>query len=345
MVVYLDLAFLANALADALSFYLTAKLSSLPVKRKRILFASLLGGIYGALCLLPPIAFLGKLFFRILTAAVLSYVVFGRIKVFLRIVVMYYLVSCMLGGMFFSSSQTVIENGLSKTMQQVDWKAFILVSVGAFFLLSVIFRGSMKHAVFGEILLGKVRLNGREAALSILLDTGHSLRDPYNGAPVLTVWYLAAESLFTGEEWKILKDLEITGCGNCYVKLSELTPGKFMLLPYRAVGVESALLLAFRCDTLSICGKTISSATIALSPTSLSDGGGFVALWGEDLSNDTKFRIGCADLAGQAGSCAARKDHVYRWKRHTAAAFKTGGRGADAGENGSGRGGCKTNSD
>ncbi len=284
MVVYLDLAFFANLLADALGLFLTAKLTSLPAKWTRIFVASLVGAAYGALCLIPAISFLGRLYLQILVSFLLTYIAFGKVTVFFRIVVINYLVSCMLGGMIFSFSQTIAVIGVANTLQQINWKVYLLVSSFVFFLLSFVFRGSMKHAVFGEILRGKVTLDGSEVSMRVLLDTGHTLRDPYSGVPVLTMWYTAAEALFTVEEWAIMKELQIMGCSYCCEKLSVLAPGKFTLIPYRAVGLESAMMLCFRCDMLFLCGKKISPVMVALSPTSLSDDGGVVALWGEDLS-------------------------------------------------------------
>ena len=53
MTVYLDMIFLLNCLTDAAALYVTGRLSGLPLERKRVLAASLLGGTYGALCALP----------------------------------------------------------------------------------------------------------------------------------------------------------------------------------------------------------------------------------------------------------------------------------------------------
>ena len=56
MTVYLDMIFLLNCLTDAAALYVTGRLSGLPLERKRVLAASLLGGTYGALCALPYLA-------------------------------------------------------------------------------------------------------------------------------------------------------------------------------------------------------------------------------------------------------------------------------------------------
>ena len=46
MVVYVDIAFLLNCLTDGAALYATGRLSGLPVGRRRLLAAALLGGTY-----------------------------------------------------------------------------------------------------------------------------------------------------------------------------------------------------------------------------------------------------------------------------------------------------------
>ena len=55
---------------------------------------------------------------------------------------------------------------------------------------------------------------------------------------------------------------------------------RFRLLPYRSVGVDRGLLLAVRADALELDGQGRGPALVALSPTPVSDGGGYQALIG-----------------------------------------------------------------
>ena len=57
--------------------------------------------------------------------------------------------------------------------------------------------------------------------------------------------------------------------------------GHFRLLPYRAVGVDRGLLLAVRVDRAVVDGEDRGAMVVALSPTPVSDGGGYGALLGE----------------------------------------------------------------
>jgi stage II sporulation protein GA (sporulation sigma-E factor processing peptidase) len=55
---------------------------------------------------------------------------------------------------------------------------------------------------------------------------------------------------------------------------------RFRLLPYRTVGVDRGLLLAVRVDRLLINKTDCGPRLVALSPTAVSDGGGYQALIG-----------------------------------------------------------------
>ena len=55
---------------------------------------------------------------------------------------------------------------------------------------------------------------------------------------------------------------------------------RWRLLPYRAVGIPWALLLAVRVDRAQVDGEDYGPILVALSPTPVSDGGGYNALIG-----------------------------------------------------------------
>ena len=157
-----------------------------------------------------------------------------------------------------------------------------------YFTLSVIFRGSAKHAVAGQLCRIGIKLGGQKITVDALCDTGHTLCDPCNGNPVITVWYRAVENLWSKDELEVLACLELHGSTQCALRLGELTPGRFRLIPYRAVGVDCAMLLAFAADEVWIDHQNYGTMTIALSPTPVSDGGGYTALWGGERIGKTE---------------------------------------------------------
>ena len=280
MVVYLDLVFILNTAVDALTLYMTSRLSGLPVRTGRLLLTALLGGVYGTCAVLPPLQLMAGFLPQMVFALFLVRILFGKQQTILRIFVLFFTLSCTLGGALTAISQSILSHGVQTTLQAMNWKVFLLVTIICYFFLSVVFRGSAKHAVSGQLCHVCIVLDEKKLSLDALRDTGHTLCDPYSGAPVLTAWCGALEQLWAKDAGEILNQLETQGSLWCMERISTVLPGKFQLIPYRAVGVDRAMLLAFRADRLVIDGKDLGAIWIALSPTPVSDGGGYNALWG-----------------------------------------------------------------
>lgn len=275
MVVYLDIAFFLNFLADGAALYATGRLSGLPVKMRRLLAAAALGGTYGALCALPELGGLASLLPQTLAAAGLVWLTFGRKGVFLRQLLLFFILSCALSGALVAGERLLEAGGGLAVLTRLDWRVFFLAGGICFAVLSVVFRGGARHAVAGQLCQCTLERQGRRAAFTALLDTGHTLTDGPTGRPVLTAYWEALDPLWTAEERVILSRLERDGGPDCLEKLG----GGFRLLPYQAVGVSGGLLLCFQAERAVIDGKLIGPITVALSPTTVSDGGGYAALW------------------------------------------------------------------
>ena len=192
MAVYVDLVFLFNCLADAAALYITARLSGLPVRRRRILAAALAGGTYGALCALPGLAPAASFLPQMAAAAGLVWLCFGRRRDFLRQLLLFFLLSCTMGGALVAVCRLAGERGL---LSRLDWRVFFLAGGTCFAVLSVVFRGDARHAVAGQLCRWEIGRRGRQARFTALLDTGHTLSDPCTGRPVLTAHWEALEPL------------------------------------------------------------------------------------------------------------------------------------------------------
>lgn len=282
MVVYLDIAFILNCLSDAAALYAAGRLSGLTLEKKRLLAASLLGGTYGALCALPGFVSASSFIVQIAAAAVLVRLAFGRREIFLRLVLLFFILSCALAGSLVAAGRLLQENGGLPALAALNWKVFFLAGGGCFVILSVVFRSGARHGASGQLYRCKLTRQGRTASFTVLLDTGSTLADGLTGRPVLTVHWTALSPLWTPEEQEALSRLEAEGAANCLEKLGK----GFRLLPYQAVGVRSGLLLCFRPDSASLDGKPLGPITAALSPTPVSDGGGYAALWGGETGRE-----------------------------------------------------------
>lgn len=178
----------------------------------------------------------------------------------------------MLGGQGLSLNRGVIYSGM-------DLKIVLLSAAGCYAVLSLLLQKAVRHTSFtGELKAVRLELEDRTVELTALTDTGNTLTDPVTGQGVMVAEGERLLPLFAVSQRPSVQELRdpagalerLTGAG-----------GHFRLLPYRAVGVDRGLLLAVRVDRAVVDGEDRGAMVVALSPTPVSDGGGYGALLGE----------------------------------------------------------------
>lgn len=267
VVVYLDAVFLLELLSDGAALWITAVLCGGSYSVTRLVTAAAVGGTYGVLCRIPGLAFLRWWPISLALPVGMVCLALPRRRGLWRRTALFLLLSNTLAGAI---------TALSEGGRPLRWGTFFLAAGGCYGALSLAFRGSAGHAAAGELSRLQLMRGKRRASVTALVDTGHTLTDPVTGEGVITVFWEAVADLWTKEERKALARLAGQGAALC---LQQLPPGQFRLLPYRAVGVERGLLLCLRTDSVLVNGRDIGARVVALSPTPVSDGGGYAALW------------------------------------------------------------------
>lgn len=278
-VIYVDTLFLLNALVDYLLLLGAAQLAGERLRRLRFTMGAVLGGGYAVAIFLPGGAFLQRLPCRLAVLALMSVAAYGGSRRLLRQSLLFLALSCALGGGVLAVS-LLGGRGLtlsgSVVYSAMDIKTVLLSAAGCYAAVTLVFRGLARHtASAGELAAVRLALDGRSVELTALQDTGNTLTDPVAGIPVLVAEgalllpLLPPGTLMAGE---------LADPVACMERLRDgPLAGRVRLLPYRAVGVERGLLLALRPDGLWVNGER-RDMLAALSPTPVSDGGGYGAL-------------------------------------------------------------------
>lgn len=279
-VVYADSVFFLNTLMDYLLFLSTARLAGIPLRRWRYLAAALLGGVYAMACFFPHLGFLTQTPVKAAVGILLALISFGGEDRLLRLTVLLFAVSCAMAGCvlglgLLSGGAVPSANGIFYT--DVSLRVLLIAATAAYLTLTVVFRAAAAHGVEGKLLQAELSLNGRTATFTALHDTGNSLRDPLSGEGVLVLSCGTIDALLPKEVHRLLTPDALRAPADILVPLRaaapELAP---RLLPYQAVGIGSALLLAVRTDYIKIGGTVYPGALAALSPTKMET----AALWG-----------------------------------------------------------------
>lgn len=243
-----------NAVVDFLLLMGTNALAGFPSDWKRNLAAAALGGLYGGVCLLSGFSFLGNILWRVVFLGLMGFIAFGWNRGSLKRTGIFLLLSMAMGG---------IAMGMGK-----GGIASLICSGGAIWLLCKV--------SFGDMVGGKsyvpvtIRYGSREVRVLALRDTGNSLTDPVTGEGVLVLGTTAAMNLTGLTRQQLSVPLETMAKG--------VLPG-LRLIPYRAVGRGSGMLLAMRFRDVTF-GDRKQEALVAFDPGGLGEEQMYQALTG-----------------------------------------------------------------
>ena len=254
MEVYLDLVMVLNFLVDFFLLLGTERLAGFPVRLGRVLAAAALGGLYGGVCLLPGFRFLGNILWRTLSLVGMAAVAFGWDRSALKRGGIFVLLNLALGGMALSLGTS-------------NFPSLILAAGSMWLLCHVAFGGRVGEREYVPV---ELRYGEKTLRVIALRDSGNSLRDPITGEQVLVISGELARKLTGLTREQIRAPLETLA--------RRPVPG-LRLIPYRAVGQGSGMLLAMRFETVKI-GSRVQSAVVAFAPEGLGEGQVYQALAG-----------------------------------------------------------------
>ena len=279
-VVYLDEVFLLNFVVDYLLLLSAGRLAGEVLRRGRLALGAALGAAYAGAVFLPGLGFLVHPLCKVGAGVLTVLAGYGGSRRLLRVCLVFFTVSAAFGGgilalQLLGNRSLTLANGVLSS--PLDLKLVLLSAAGCYGLITLLFQRAARHSPRRELAPAVVELGGRRAVLTALVDTGNTLTDPATGRPVLVA------------EGEKVKDLFPPGTAPSRAELYDPTGAmerlsgaglRCRLLPYQAVGVECALLLALRSDRVTVGGEDCGPLLVALSPTGLTDGGGYCALIG-----------------------------------------------------------------
>ena len=280
-VVDLDSLFLLNLSLNYLLLRVTARVAGCPFSRRRLAAAAALGALYAAANFLPGMAFLSHWLVKLCAGVLMVLAAFGSQPRLLRLAVLFFALSCALGGGILAISLLggtglSLANGIPAT--GMDLKVVLLSAAGCYVLLSLVLRRWGRHSrAEGALVSLALELESRQVVLTALTDTGNTLSDPLDNQPAAVVEWRCVQPLLPPGVTLTQQDADHPAQG--MERLCAQWPrSRLRLLPYRAVGVSCGMLLALRVDRGVVDGREQKGLLVALSPGPVSDGGGYQAL-------------------------------------------------------------------
>ena len=282
-VVYIDALFLLNLVMNYLLLLSAGKLTGEILHRLRLGLGAAAGALYASAVFFPGMGFLTHPLCKASSAVVMLLIGYGGSRRLLRVSLVFFGVSAAFGGGIFAlelldGQGSALKNGVFYSA--MDLRLILLSAAACYVVITLVFRRAVRHsAARGEVVPAVLTVEGRKAVLTALVDTGNTLTDPVTGRPVMVAEGEKVAALFPAGQAP-----DAAGLRNPAAALERLGRsgwhGRCRLLPYQAVGIECGMLLALRLDGARIGMQEYGNILVALSPTRLSDGGGYNALIG-----------------------------------------------------------------
>lgn len=284
-VIYIDTLFFLNLVINYLLLLSTAKLAGAEISRGRIFLGGMFGALYAVAAFLPGAGFLTTITGKILSSLIMALIAFCGKNKLLRLTLLFWAVSFAFGGCVFavnllSGGPAGFESGI--VYAPVSSRT-LLLSVGiSYVLIALVFKGSARHGgIKKEITKTIAFLEGRKIEMQTLLDSGNTLTDPLTSRPVIIAEHSTVNPLLPFRLRHIVDGRAASRPVETMENLALLGEARlFRLIPYKAVGIDSGMLLALKPDNIIVGGESRKGALLAISPNRLSDGGNFTALSG-----------------------------------------------------------------
>ncbi len=258
MTVYVDILFFINFFMNYMVASICGALLPVPLKNRRKLLASVLGGVYGVCVFIPDLTFIYSLFPVFLFSAGAVAILFCpcRVKDYIRYLGVYFITSFMLAGGIYVILPYMGGGVVRNTVIYYQSLPLLAVSGGVCCLclkvISYIRQGAKRRGY-------NVRIKYRENSVELtgILDTGNMLCHPITGMPVLV-----------GDE-EILKRLFSKDCS--IFNLSEWIDSTHLkLIPYKTLDGKGVM-TGFLAEEIYIDGKK-TKAIVAISPVEITEG-------------------------------------------------------------------------
>ncbi len=269
MVVYLDVLFGVNVLMDYATLLAASRLGGVRVKRRRLLLAAAVGGLYAVASIYS--AWTAFFPIRILAGIGLCAIAFAKQTAFARLCGLYLLVSAAFAGLaaglgMATGRQLLIGAGYYAA---IPLRVLLLAGAVGYMVSGVWLRGDALHGVLRrEVETLTICFDGKEQVVRVLQDTGNGLAEPITGKPVVVLGRAVVQKLLGTE-------VQLDDKGDAVAQLAQLPPvlvGRFGLLPYHAVGTENGLLLYFRPDFVRRASGASLDCVCAVGPADMGQG-------------------------------------------------------------------------
>lgn len=231
---------------------ITSKILRLPFNRRRLLLASVLGGLYSLTIFINISNVVFTLFIKLFLSSTIVLASFKTINIkhFFRCLGAFLGANFLFAGLMlalwitFKPKGMVFHNGTVYFNFNI---AVLCVSVIAcYVIISIVLKFLKRKAPQNKLYDATIEVLGKRVSAAALYDTGNTLQEGFTGSPVIVAQYDTIKSLLPQELYSFFDEKDLIECN-----IPEGWASRLRMIPFNSVKCKG-LLPAFRPDKIIV---------------------------------------------------------------------------------------------
>lgn len=247
MKIYLDIVLLENFIMNYIILFSTAMISKSKINYLKIGIASFVAGLYSILNYIWKLGDLENLLIKFLISILIVLIGFDslKLKIIIKQLILFYLVSFTFGGISFmllfliNPSNIVFENGLLVGTYPV--KVTIIGGILGFMIIAVV-SYIIRDRLRTKSMLCDLEIfyKGKNQKLKTMIDTGNLLKEPISQTDVIIVEKNSLRGIIADN---ILDNIDNIIQGKWLDSREDIYSYKFKVIPFSSLGNDNGLLI------------------------------------------------------------------------------------------------------
>lgn len=257
MTIYLDIVLIENLCMNYIILFAVGFIMKIKMNHIRLILSGLIGGIYAILAYMNMIPMYSTMWMKVILSITMTYIAFTPkgIKILLKELIMFYLVSFVFGGcafalLYFVKPQDIfMVDGVYIGTYPI--KIALLGGIVGFVVMHIAFK-FVKNKMSKKELIYDVEIKIEEKILNLkaMLDTGNMLKDPITGVPVVVVEKEKLKEILPQE---IINNTDNIIGGDWKANEENYNyRARFRIIPFTSIGKQNGMLLGFKVDEIKI---------------------------------------------------------------------------------------------
>lgn len=256
MKIYIDIILFENLCMNYIILFATGIVLKRRINNLKLIISSFIGSVYAIIIYLKILDISSNIIMKILLSISMVWIAFKEknYKIFLKDLLMFYLVSFIFGGCsfaliyFISPNKVQIRNGVLVGLYPI--KVTLIAGVISFVIIQIAFKIT-KNKLSTDDMICKIHIyfGNKSIIIKALVDSGNMLKDPISGYPVIIVEKNVISKILSGNFLKLINEFEGGELKNYEL---EDYKSKIRMIPFMSLGKENGMLVGIKIDKIIV---------------------------------------------------------------------------------------------